>query len=174
MTNRKAKIILGLLLTALVAGLLVSDATAQRNGAGQDRTSTAGRPTTRPGFSHPRMRSRGHRFRPEMMERMGSYIGYVNRMKSVCFDPELAGMIAVGGLRRDVERKPEETAEELEELLKETESLGLRNCIRMSLRDIYKAQGEDEKVLKHLRKMIAENDAALAERERSDTTRGPR
>ena len=72
-------------------------------------------------------------------------------------------MIAIGDLKDAVRRKPKEIIEDLETRLKKTKTLGLRNAIRLTLKDLYKAQGADEKVLDHLRTMLAENDAALQE-----------
>ena len=102
--------------------------------------------------------------RPEMMqrmERMGAAMGVVDRMGEICFNPRLAGMLAVGMLKDEVRRKPADVIKEFEEQLGKTKSLGLRNAIRMSLKDLYKAQGEDEKVLDQARAMLAENDQAI-------------
>jgi len=94
-------------------------------------------------------------------ERMGAYLGLLGRMKHVCFEPDLAGVVAAGGLRDEVKRKPKELIEDLEAVLTKTKTLGLRNAIRMTLKDLYKGLGEDEKVLEHLRAMLAECDQAL-------------
>ena len=62
---------------------------------------------------------------------------------------------------RNRSRKPKEVIEDLEAVLTKTKTLGLRNAIRMTLKDLYKGLGEDEKVLEHLRAMLAECDQAL-------------
>ena len=99
--------------------------------------------------------------RPEDIGRMTSNLGLIERMKRLCFDPAAAGLVAAGGLRDDVRRKYAETTKDLEAQLAKTKTLGLRNALRLTLRDIYKKQEDDEKVLEHLRAMLAENDAAL-------------
>ena len=92
------------------------------------------------------------------MERM---MDLLHQMRRTAFDPGMAGMVAIGGLKDDVHRKPAEIIDDLEKQLAKTKSLGLRNALHLMLKDIYKAQAEDEKVLEHLRAMLAENDAAL-------------
>mgnify|MGYP001483994025 FL=1 len=84
------------------------------------------------------------------------------RMRHVAFEPESAGLIAVGGLKDD-RRKSAEIIEDLEKLLKQTKTLGLRNSIRLTLRDLYRAERQDEKALEHLRVMLREDDAIQAE-----------
>jgi len=96
---------------------------------------------------------------PEIQQ-MDTLLQTVMRMRHVAFDPESAGLIAVGGLK-DERRKPTEVIEDLETLLKETKTLGLRNSIRLTLRDLYRAQKQDDKALEHLRVMLRENDAAI-------------
>ena len=98
---------------------------------------------------------------PVDVGRMTSNLGLIERMKRLCFDPAAAGLVAAGGLRDDVRRKSGDTAKDLEAQLAKTKTLGLRNAIRLTLREIYKKQDDDEKVLEHLRAMLAENDAAL-------------
>lgn len=108
-------------------------------------------------------------FPPQQAEHMGRMIGLITRMKSLCFDPQAVGVMAIGALKEDVRRKPEDIIKDLETLLTtETKAIGiktqgLRNAIRLTLKDIYKRQGEDEKVLAHLRALIVENDEALQE-----------
>ena len=99
--------------------------------------------------------------RPEDIGRMTSNLGLIERMKRLCFDPAAAGLVAAGGLRDDVRRKYAETTKDLEAQLAKTKTLGLRNALRLTLGEIYKRQDDDEKVLEHLRAMLAENDAAL-------------
>jgi hypothetical protein len=104
---------------------------------------------------------------PEMAERMGGVVGLVSRMSEVCGNPQLAAMVAIAGLKEDVKRKPEEIIKELEDQLGKLKTLGLRNAIRLLLRDLYRAQGEDAKVLEQLRAMIAENEAAIQAHEKA-------
>ena len=104
----------------------------------------------------------------EQIEQMERMMELVEMMKEVCFDKGTAAMIAIGDLKDAVRRKPKEIIEDLEAQLKKTETLGLRNAIRLTLKDLYKAQGADGKVLDHLRTMLAENDAALQDFEEED------
>ena len=122
------------------------------------------RPEARPRAERPR--GREGRFRPEQIERMELMIGLIKRMQHICFDPATAGMIAIGGLKDDVRRKQEQIVADLEKQLAKTKTLGLRNAIRLTLKDLYKARGDNERVLDHLRKMIEENDAALSKEHR--------
>ena len=92
------------------------------------------------------------------MQRM---LHLLDRMREVYFDEPMVAMIAIGSLKDDVKREPKAIAADFEAQLTKIKTLGLRNAIRMTLKDLYKAQGQDEKVLAHLRAMLAENDAAL-------------
>jgi len=96
---------------------------------------------------------------PEI-ERMDVMLQVIQRMRHVCFDPETSGMVALGAMKDDVPRKSEAVIKDFEDLLGKTKTLGLRNAIRIALKDLYKAQGEQEKVLDMLRAMVKENDAA--------------
>lgn len=100
------------------------------------------------------------------VERASEFLDLIVKFRDVAFDPQTAGMIAIGGMKDDVRRKPDETIKDLEAQLVKTKSLGLRNAIRLTLKDLYKAQGEDDKVLEHLRAMLAENDAAIQSAEK--------
>jgi hypothetical protein len=130
---------------------------AVREGPEGPRVRVAG-PGMRPGMPMP--------VSPEMAERMGGVVGLVSRMSEVCGNPQLAAMVAIAGLKEDVKRKPEEVIKELEDQLGKLKTLGLRNAVRLLLRDLYKAQGEDAKVLEQLRAMIAENEAAIQAHEK--------
>lgn len=142
MTRKKAVVIL--LAVALVAILAVPcSLIAQRN---PDPLPL--KPGPRPG---------------EMLEQIDPMFELLERMSHACFDEVMASMIAIGGLKDDVRRKPEDVAKDLEAQLKSTKTLGLRNAIRMTLKDIYKAQGNDEKVLGLLRATLAECDKAIQE-----------
>lgn len=85
----------------------------------------------------------------------------VGNMKETCFDPLAIGIIAVGGLRTEVSQKPEELAQQLESILPETKSLGLRNAIRLTLKDLYVEMGSAAKAQEQFKAMIKENDDAL-------------
>jgi len=104
----------------------------------------------------------------ERIEQMEQVMELVERMKDICFEPSTAGVIAIGALKDDTGLKPREVAELLEDVLEDTETLGLRNALRMSLKDLYAAQGDSKMTIKHLRAMLAENDEALMAEEDDD------
>ena len=99
----------------------------------------------------------------DILEKIDPMFELLERMSEACFDEVIASMVAIGGLKDDVQRKPEDIIKDLEAQLKSTKTLGLRNAIRMTLKDLYKAQGNDEKVLSLLRATLAECDKALQE-----------
>jgi len=161
MKRRKA---IAVLTVVAVAAVTIGYAFAQ------PAANTAPRPRRVPRSVRPAARAMdmsgpgGYRTRamgPEDIGRMTSNLGLIERMKRLCFDPAAAGLVAAGGLRDDVRRKSGDIAKDLEAQLAKTKTLGLRNAIRLTLREIYKRQDDDEKVLEHLRAMLAENDAAL-------------
>lgn len=84
-------------------------------------------------------------------------IRMVGSMKQTCLDPAAMALIAVAGLRDEVPRGVDEVIQEFEALLVKIKSLGIRNAIRLGLKDLYKLKGENEKVLHHLRQMLIEN-----------------
>ena len=161
-----------LLVGGLAAGLVVTAGLAQ-----SDRESVA--PKTRAdrplrdappphpgGRPHERVGPLGRPHPPRLdpvqyAEQMGRMVGLIEHMNRASFNPEAAGLMAIGGLRTDVDRDISEIIADLEEVLTETKSLGLRNSLRLSLRDLYKETGQDEKVLATLREMVAENDKAI-------------
>ena len=104
-------------------------------------------------------------FPQKRAERIEMKLELIERLQYVCFDPAAAGLIATGGLKDDVSRESVEIIEDLESQLAKTKSLGLRNALHLALRDLYKADGNNEKVLEHLRAMLAENDRAIAKRQ---------
>ena len=140
-----------LLVAVLVAGLVVPYVLAEEDR--EDRELRDNRERER----------RVHRPPPSRIdaERMERMVDLVERMRDICFEPPSAAMIALGGLKQEVRRKPTVIIADLEARLKETKTLGLRNAIRLTLKDLYKIQAEDEKVLEHLRAMLKENDAAI-------------
>jgi len=88
-------------------------------------------------------------------------IKLVGTMKETCFDPAGVGLIAIAGIRDEVPREAEQIIEDLEQQLTQTTHVGLRNAIRLALKDLYKARGQDEKVLATLREMLHDNNRAL-------------
>ena len=97
----------------------------------------------------------------EHAEEMEMHMDLIERMQSIAFEPGAAGIIAIGALRDDLPREEAEVAEHLERLLSKTKSTGLRNAIRITLKDMYREMGRKEKVIAHLEAMLAENDQAL-------------
>lgn len=79
----------------------------------------------------------------------------------VAFDPISAGMIGIGAINDELALTPKEAAEELESILKSTKSLGLRNAIRMTLKDVYLKAGDKKRASYHMGMMIAESDKFL-------------
>jgi len=69
----------------------------------------------------------------------------VGSMKNTCFDPQAFGIIALGGLQNEVPQKAEVFARQLEEMLPGTYSQGLRNAIRLTLKDLYLEMKAPEK-----------------------------
>jgi len=100
-------------------------------------------------------------FRPEHIDQFRRMMEMVERTHHTCFNPEMAAMIAIAGLKDEVPRPIENLIGDLEETLTKTKTLGLRNSLRMILRDLYRQRGENDKVLRHLHEMLGENDKAL-------------
>jgi len=100
-------------------------------------------------------------FRPEHADQFRRMMEMIERTRQSCFNPEVAAMIAAAGLRDEVPRKPNEVIDDLEATLKKTKTLGLRNSLRMLLRDLYRDRGKHDRVLEHLHQMLEENDQAL-------------
>ncbi len=150
----KTRIAMPVIVTAVVAAtLLATWAIAQpRPDAAPEREGPREGP--RPGQPTP---PRPH----EPMGQIRMMLGMVEHLKHVCFDPTTAGMIALGALKDDLPRKDDVIARDLEETLEKTKTLGLRNALHLTLKDLYKKQGETEKAVKHLQAMIVENDAAI-------------
>jgi hypothetical protein len=96
------------------------------------------------------------------MARVGRQIELIERMRHTSFDPAMAGLVALGALQTDVPgQSPEDVIKGLEDLLGQVKSLGLRNCIHMMLKDLYRRQGNTAKVVEHLKAVVLENDAAI-------------
>jgi hypothetical protein len=163
MNTRKTLVLLAGL--ALLAGLITSYCVAQPGPATPGGSPQPGPsvgpvgPMAGPGPMHAGPTGPGMH-QAEIMQRMMKLVG---QMQRTCFNPQAIGLIAVGGLKDEVRRKPDEIIQDLQEQLEKTKSLGLRNAIRLTLKDLYKAQGQDEEVLEQLREMLEENDAAIQE-----------
>jgi len=120
-----------------------------------------------------RDREEHERHEREMRERMRAHEGpmaemdmmmaMIERMTDVCFNPRVAAMTAIGGMKDDVRRDPKEMIRDFERELARTRTLGLRNAIRMTLKELYQHTGQHEKVLDVNRAMLRENDEAIAE-----------
>jgi len=185
---RYANVLVVLLIALAAAGLVATVGRAQPgdqptvrsapSNEGEENPNTPERPgrDQTPGTSRPAHRGpirSGGPMRPpypqmnpeEYAERMGRMVGLIERMYQASFNPQSAGLMAIGGLTTDVQRDTKDVIADLENLLTQTKSLGLRNSIRLTLRDLYKEAGQSEKVLEHLRAMVAENDAGIREME---------
>ncbi|MCK4624911.1 MAG: hypothetical protein KAV00_06350 [Phycisphaerae bacterium] len=95
------------------------------------------------------------------IKKISEFTGAMGHLTRMCFDSETIGVMAVGALKDDIRRKDEAIIKDLEEQLAKVKTQGLRNAIRLTLKDIYKRQGENEKVIAHIKALIAENDKAL-------------
>ena len=123
-------------------------------------------PPSPPGIPGPRGSMRpgmGPQMRPPRRtpSPVADFAGMVRHLRNLCFDSGSVGVLAIGALRDEIRRKPDDVIQDLEGQLETVKTLGLRNAIRLTLKDLYKRQGEDEKALEQLRALIAENDKAL-------------
>lgn len=98
---------------------------------------------------------------PPEFQRMGGMIHVIGRMGEAVFNARIAGVIAVSALKDEVHLKTADKIEMLEDLLKDVKTQGLRNALHLALKDLYKAQGDDAKMVEHLKAMVIENDQAL-------------
>ena len=105
----------------------------------------------------------GPRHHGPMLEirKIAEFIGAMEHLTRMCFDSETVGVITVGALKDDVRRKDEAIIKDLEEQLTKVKTQGLRNAIRLTLKDLYKRQGNNEMVIEHIKVLIAENDKAI-------------
>lgn len=178
----KKRTILALLLTLLTAGLLVSYTLAQPYDEGRRERPEAqaaerrereinelreqierlrqGR--ERRGERERRPRREPDFERPVEFGRMYAWMEVVERMGDMAFNPEVAGLIAIGAIKDDIPREPVQRIKDLENLLGRTRTLGLRNAIRMGLKDLYLHTEQPEKALDQMRAMLAENDEYLS------------
>lgn len=132
-------------------------APADRRPVRPDVLQTGDRPVLRdvPGAARPVERRRPG------PEAISQFAGAVGHLTGFCFDSKAVGVMAVGAMRDEVRQKPAELTKELEGLLGKVRTQGLRNAIRLTLKDVYRHQGDDEKVAEQLQALIAENDKAL-------------
>jgi len=86
----------------------------------------------------------------------------VEILREMTSEPTIMGLVAVGGLKDNVEREPEAIIEILEDALERTKTLSFRNAIRLALRDLYQHTGRADRLVHNLRQMLAENDKAVA------------
>ncbi len=101
-------------------------------------------------------------------EEMELSMHMIGRTAKICFSPEVAAMIAIGALKDQAGRDPREAIEQLEDLLEDTRTLGLRNAIRLNLKDLYQATEQRGKLIRMLREMVSDNDEALSDEEDRD------
>jgi len=102
------------------------------------------------------------------VHQMRMYIELLETVRELAFPPETAATIGIMAIKDDLDLPPEETIKQLNEVLGKTKSIGLRNSIRLGLKDAYEETGQTDKLLALLKDMIAENDAVLAEEEKAE------
>ncbi|MCP4377137.1 MAG: hypothetical protein GY794_13295 [bacterium] len=85
----------------------------------------------------------------------------VRTIREMCFDESAVAMIAIGALKDEVGRKPKEVIKDFEARLDKTKTLGLRNAIRLTLKDLYAETDNKDKMIEHLNALVVENDKAL-------------
>ena len=101
---------------------------------------------------------------PRAMARQSAeQITAVLSMKETCFDPQAMCVAALGCLRTETKETPAQLAKTLEALLGETKAVGVRNAIRLMLKDLYIQAGNMEKVKEHLQGIIKDNEKAAQE-----------
>ena len=106
---------------------------------------------------------------PEHARRMQHMLESVEWLSDACFEPHMAGMIAIGALKEGAHKDPAEAVADYHALLKRTETLGFRTAIRLALKDLYKARGNSKAAREQLRMIVVENDhAIIEEREREE------
>jgi hypothetical protein len=82
----------------------------------------------------------------------------LENMAETCFDPDIMGVAAVGGLRTEAPMESKDMIREFEEVLSRTKRQGIRNAIHLTLKDLYIETGNLPKAREHLKKIIEEND----------------
>lgn len=104
----------------------------------------------------------------EEMIKLHRTLGMLKAIGDTAFDPESAALIGIGAINDEFALTPQETAAELEAVLQSTQSLGLRNAIRITLKDIYLKAGDKKKGIEQMRAMIAENDKRMYDAGKSE------
>ena len=97
----------------------------------------------------------------EGIQQLQQMMGALHAIEGLCFNHEMAAMAAIAGIKDDLKGRPIAAIRVLEASLRQVRTPGLRTAIHMTLKDLYKAQGSDEKVVEHLRAILLENDAAI-------------
>lgn len=82
-------------------------------------------------------------------------------MKDTCFDPQAMCVVALGCLRSETKETPAQLGKTLEALLAETKAVGVRNAIRMTLKDLYGQMGRTDMVKVQLEGIIKDNAQAV-------------
>ena len=82
-------------------------------------------------------------------------------MSRTTFCPKSAAMVSLGALRDEMDMEPNDRIQVFENLLKRTRHLGVRNTIRMSLKDLYLETDQKKKAVMLLMEMVFENDEML-------------
>jgi len=100
-----------------------------------------------------------------VVQEIRMYVELLETVRELAFPPETAATIGIMAIKDDLDLPPEEIVKHLTEVLAKTKSLGLRNSIRLALKDVYEETEQKDKLLGLLKDMIAENDAALVEEE---------
>jgi len=93
----------------------------------------------------------------------------VGNMKDLCYDPQAMGIVAIGGLHTEAGLEPAELIDLLNGMLDGSggpgvpvvKSLGMRNAIRLTLKDLYVEMGDTAKALEQLERIIEQNDHAM-------------
>ena len=101
------------------------------------------------------------RIAPRRPLEVAAFAGVVEHLTKFCFDSKAVGVMAVGAIRDDFRRKRSDTIKDLSALLGTVKTQGIRNAIRLALRDLYKAAEDEENALAQLKALVAENDQAI-------------
>jgi hypothetical protein len=85
-------------------------------------------------------------------------------------NPEKAGVVAVLQLENEFRQSltPEETVKILQDLLKGAKTQGLRNMLRVAIKDLCKRQGNSSQAIEQMVEMFKENDQALQQGQKTD------
>ena len=97
----------------------------------------------------------------EGTQQLHQMMAALGTVEALCFNREMAAMAAIAGIKDDLKGRPIAAIRVLEASLRQVRTPGLRTAIHMTLKDLHKAQGNDEMVISHLRAILLENDAAI-------------